>query len=98
MELRRPRGLTQPPGRWIATTVWSPPNRDLCAIVGGVTYEYRAVPVARDTHRDQLRQMLSIHAEFGGWELAGHRIYPDGKRHVTVRRRLRPEPLPPLAT
>ena len=65
---------------------------------GRVTYEYRAVPIARDTPRDQLRQMLSIHAEFGGWELAGHRIYPDGKRKVTVRRRLRPEALPPLAT
>ena len=64
----------------------------------GVTYEYRALPVARDTPRDQLRQVLAIHAEFGGWELAGHRVYPDGKRHVTVRRRLRGEPLPPLAT
>lgn len=66
--------------------------------LGGVTYEYRALPVARDTPREQLRQMLTIHAEFGGWELAGHRIYPDGKRSVTVRRRLRAEPLPPLAT
>ena len=63
-----------------------------------MTYEYRAVPVARDTPRDQLRQMLSIHAEFGGWELAGHRIYSDGRRRVTVRRRLRPDPMPPLAT
>ena len=63
-----------------------------------MTYEYRAVPVARDTPRDALRQMLAVHAEFGGWELAGHRIYPGGKRHVTVRRRVRPEPLPPLAT
>ena len=61
-----------------------------------MTYEYRAVPVARDTPRDQLRQMLSIHAEYGDWELAGHRIYGDGRRHVTVRRRVRPEPAPPL--
>lgn len=63
-----------------------------------MTYEYRALPVARDTARDSLRQMLAVHAEFGGWELAGHRIYADGKRTVTVRRRLRAEPLPPLAT
>ena len=63
-----------------------------------MTYEYRAVPVAPDTPRDALRQMLSVHAEFGGWELAGHRIYPGGKRHVTVRRRVRPEAMPPLAT
>lgn len=63
-----------------------------------MTYEYRAVPFARDTPRDTLRQMLSIHAEFGGWELAGHRVYADGKRRVTVRRRVRPDAAPPLAT
>lgn len=64
-----------------------------------MTYEYRAVPVARDTPRDQLRQMLALHAEFGGWELAGHRIYADGKRRITVRRRVRPDAVPPpLAT
>lgn len=61
-------------------------------------YEYRALPVARDVPRDALRQTLSIHAEFGGWELAGHRIYGDGRRHVTVRRRVRADPQPPLAT
>jgi hypothetical protein len=66
--------------------------------MGRVTYEYRAVPVARETARDQLRQVLAVHAEFGGWELAGHKIYPDGRRRVTLRRRLRAEPLPPLAT
>ncbi len=64
----------------------------------GVDYEYRALPVSRDIPGEQLRQTLSIHAEFGGWELAGHRIYPDGKRRVTVRRRLRADPLPPLST
>lgn len=64
----------------------------------GVDYEYRALPVAHDVPRDSLRQVLTLHAEFGGWELAGHRIYPDGRRAVTVRRRLRGEPLPPLAT
>jgi len=64
----------------------------------GVEYEYRALPVPRGILGEQLRQTLSIHAEFGGWELAGHRIYGDGKRQVTVRRRLRPGPQPPLAT
>lgn len=64
----------------------------------GVEYEYRALPVSRDIPGEKLRQTLSIHAEFGGWELAGHRIYGDGKRQVTVRRRVRSEPQPPLAT
>jgi hypothetical protein len=61
-----------------------------------VTYEYRAVPVAPDTPREQLRQMLAIHAEYGDWELSGHRIYPGGKRSVTVRRRVRSDYGPPL--
>lgn len=42
--------------------------------------------------------MLAIHAEYGDWELTRHAIYADGKRKVTVRRRLRAEPLPPMAT
>ena len=63
-----------------------------------MTYEYRALPVAHDVPRDALRQTLSIHAEFGGWELAAHRIYSDGRRRVTLRRRLRADPQPPLAT
>jgi hypothetical protein len=40
--------------------------------------------------------MLAIHAEFGDWELSGHRIYPGGKRSVTVRRRVRGDYGPPL--
>jgi hypothetical protein len=61
-----------------------------------VSYEYRVVPVAPETPRDELRQMLAIHAEFGDWELSGHRIYPGGKRSVTVRRRVRGDYGPPL--
>ncbi len=61
-----------------------------------MTYEYRVVPVAPDTPREQLRQMLTIHAEYGDWELSGHRIYPGGKRSVTVRRRVRSDYGPPL--
>jgi hypothetical protein len=63
-----------------------------------VTYEYRAVTVPHDATREQTRQMLAIHAEFGDWELSGHRIYSDGRRRITVRRRLHGEPLPPFPT
>ena len=62
------------------------------------TYEYRAVTIPRDATREQTRDLLAIHAEYGDWELARHAIYPDGRRKVTVRRRLRGEPMPPLMT
>ena len=61
-------------------------------------YEYRAVTIPRDATQEQTRDVLAIHAEYGDWELTRHAIYPDGKRRVTVRRRLRAEPLPPMAT
>ena len=50
----------------------------------------------RDADHDHTRELLSIHAEYGDWELARHAVYADGRRKVTVRRRLRSEPLPPL--
>lgn len=61
-------------------------------------YEYRAVRIPADADRDKTRELLAIHAEFGDWELCRHAIWPDGRRQVTVRRRLRPEPMPPLPT
>ena len=58
----------------------------------------------RDTYADLAtgyfnvpREVLTIHAQYGDWELAKHRIWPDGRRRVTVRRRLRPgDPPAPL--
>lgn len=52
--------------------------------------------IPRDADREKTRELLTIHAEYGDWELAQHAIWPDGRRKVTVRRRLRDEPLPPL--
>ncbi len=63
-----------------------------------MTYEYRAVQIPADADRDKTRELLAIHAEYGDWELARHEIYPGGRRRVTVRRRMRPEAMPPLAT
>jgi hypothetical protein len=54
-----------------------------------VDYEYRAVELPRDATREQTRELLLIHADFGDWELHGHTIYPGGRRRVTVRRRRR---------
>ena len=60
-------------------------------------YEYRAVQIPADADRAKTRDLLALHAEFGDWELASHVIWKDGRRRVTVRRRMRPE-LPPLMT
>ena len=60
-------------------------------------YEYRAVSIPAGADRRQAKEVLAIHAEFGGWELATHRMWSDGRRSVTVRRRVQPH-LPPLAT
>lgn len=62
------------------------------------SYEYRAVSVPPGASREQTRDLLVIHAEYGDWELAQHAVWPDGRRKVTVRRRLRAEPLPPMPT
>ena len=58
-------------------------------------YEYRALQLPAGAGREQTRELLGIHAEYGDWELAQHRVWPDGSRKVTVRRRRRPE-LPPM--
>ncbi len=82
---------------WAATPVAAPSARDGWQ-TGGVPYEYRAVTIPRHATGEQARDMLAIHAEYGDWELTRHAIYADGKRKVTVRRRLRADPLPPMAT
>lgn len=58
-------------------------------------YEYRALSIPPGADRRQTKELLSIHAEYGDWELAQHTLWPDGRRRVTVRRRVRPQ-LPPL--
>ena len=61
-------------------------------------YEYRRVPIPADADRQKTKELLVLHAEFGDWELSRHRIWSDGRREITVRRRLRAEPMPPLMT
>ena len=59
-------------------------------------YEYKALELPRGVSSRHAHDVLGIHAEFGDWELAHHAVWPDGRREVTVRRRVRPDPLPPL--
>ena len=57
-------------------------------------YEEHRFQLPRTTDRRGAQTIFSLQAEFGGWELARHRIYPDGTRWVTLRRPRRPDPTP----
>ena len=51
-------------------------------------YEYRAVSIPAGTDRAKTKELLQIHAEYGEWELDRLRLFPDGTRRVTLRRRI----------
>jgi hypothetical protein len=44
--------------------------------------------IPRDTSREDARQILTERAEHGDWELDRLRLYPDGTRHVRLRRKI----------
>ena len=52
------------------------------------TYEYREVRLPAHTAREVARAVLTEFAEYGRWELDRHRIYPDGRRRIRLRRRV----------
>lgn len=52
-------------------------------------YEYRPLSFPTGTDRDTARHVLVVHAAYGEWELARLRLFPDGRRRVTLRRRRR---------
>src|SRR3954463_4584286 len=60
-------------------------NRDLV---------YQQLYMPRGTSRRLAQTMLTMHAEYGGWELDRLRLYPDGSRRGVLRRAKRPR-LPP---
>ncbi len=51
-------------------------------------YEFRRFRLPRTLSRSAVRRMLTDQAEYGGWELARLRLYPDGTRKVELRRRI----------
>ncbi|WP_166350333.1 DUF5703 family protein [Phytoactinopolyspora limicola] len=51
-------------------------------------YEFRHLLLSRDTSRSAARKLLTEHAEYGRWELARLRRFPDGTRRVTLRRKI----------
>ncbi|HET8582850.1 MAG TPA: DUF5703 family protein [Jatrophihabitans sp.] len=63
-------------------------------------WEYAPLRIPADVSRGNAAAQLSLHAEFGGWELDRVVRYVDGTRRVLLRRRRRngPVPLPGLST
>ncbi|MBL7501686.1 hypothetical protein I6A84_35955 [Frankia sp. CNm7] len=56
--------------------------------------EYQRLYMPPGTDRRTAQTVLTMHAEFGGWELERLRLFPDGSRRVVLRRRRRPGGLP----
>jgi len=50
-------------------------------------WEYAPLRIPADVSRPNAAAQLTLHAEFGGWELARVVKYLDGTRRVTLRRR-----------
>ena len=62
-------------------------------------WEYAPLRIPADVSRTSATAQLSLHAEYGGWELARVVKYVDGTRRVWLRRKRRPAgtlPLPVL--
>ncbi len=58
-------------------------------------YAYLVLYLPRGMSRDAARRILADHAEYGGWELDRLRLYGDGSRKATLRRRIiRPRTAP----
>jgi hypothetical protein len=51
-------------------------------------YEYQRLTLPRGTSRNVAQRLLTDAAEHGHWELDRLRLYPDGTRKVTLRRRI----------
>jgi hypothetical protein len=51
-------------------------------------YSYLVLNLPRDMTRDAARRLLTDHAEYGNWELSRMRLYADGSRKATLRRKV----------
>ena len=60
-------------------------------------YEYAPLRLPSNVDRLTATAQLTIQAEFGGWELARVRLFPDGTRQVMLRRRISSESQPGLS-
>ncbi len=53
-----------------------------------MTYQVERVRLGPHLSRNAVRQLLSDHAEYGGWEMTRLRRYRDGTRDVWIRRKI----------
>ncbi len=51
-------------------------------------FELLELRFPRGTSREASRRELTDRAEYGSWELARVRVYPDGSRRAWLRRRI----------
>ncbi|HEY8532887.1 MAG TPA: DUF5703 family protein [Micromonospora sp.] len=61
-------------------------------------YEYAPLRLPPTVDRAAAAAQLAVQAEFSGWELARVRLYRDGTRQVTLRRRMSDTPQPALSS
>lgn len=54
----------------------------------GAEYEFQRFWLSRTETRSAVRRLLTDRAEYDGWELDRLRLLPDGRRRVTMRRRI----------
>lgn len=64
------------------------PPADQVIMVAMAEYTYLVLSLPRGTTRDSARQILTEHAERGGWEIDRLRLYPDGRRRIQLRRKV----------
>jgi hypothetical protein len=60
-------------------------------------WEYQPMRLPRGMSRPNAATVLAVQAEFAGWELSTVRLYSDGTRQVTLRRRRGGATLPVLS-
>ena len=51
-------------------------------------YEFQRMWLSRSQTRSAVCRLLTDAAEYGGWELARLRLFPDGTRKVVLRRKI----------
>jgi hypothetical protein len=66
------------------------------AVVDG-DWEYQPMRLPRGMSRPNAATVLAVQAEFAGWELSNVRLYSDGSRQVTLRRKRGGSSLPGLS-
>lgn len=72
-------------------------RRDAARRDHGDPYEYHPLRIDASTSRATATVMLTVRAEFTGWELARVLRFPDGTRQITLRRKRSSRPVPAVS-